>query len=109
MTEEHTFNFTVYGRHYNHPDTYTVIFNKDGWHVSFISINGQCDRRGNPVLYANFRQDSIIYPSAIPSCMEDIWERYNEGVMSKEEVQEAFDKLGAWIDSTGNARPMLWD
>ena len=107
MKEE--FKFTVFGRHFNHYDTYTLILNDEGWHVSHIAINGQCNRRGEPVLYQNFRQDSISYPADMASDMEDIWESFHEGERTHEEVQEALNRLGKWVDATGNARPALWD
>lgn len=107
MPTNNQFTFKVFGRHYQHEDSYDVTFNEDGWYISHISISGQCDRTGEPSLYANFRQDDISFPEAIRSEMSSIWEFYHEGMITAEDVQKNFDLLGRWIDATGDARPQI--
>lgn len=105
MAKQTEFHFRVYGRHYNHHDNYTVIFNNEGWYISHIAIGGQCVRDGSPFLYENFRQDSIDYPESMKLDMESIWEHYNQGEITAEQVQTCLDLLANWVDQTGDARP----
>lgn len=109
MSKITDFKFRVYGRKYMHDDIYSVKFNKDGWHIDHIAIGGQCAKDGAPYLYANFKQDCISYPEDMKGDMEYLWELYDADKITAAEVQDKLDKLGDWVDATGNARPNLWD
>lgn len=109
MSKITDFKFRVYGRKYMHDDYYSVKFNKDGWHIGHIAICGQCEKDGTPCLYDNFRQDCISYPEGMKGDMEYLWEMYDADRITAAEVQDKLNKLGDWVDATGNARPNLWD
>lgn len=100
------FTFRVYSRRWGHDDTYRITRTADGWDVAHMAIR-PCNKRGEPALYAKFRQDSINYPEALPGYLEYLWdEASNEGSgLSAEDVQAALDALAAWVSETEKGSP----
>lgn len=109
MNKQTDFKFRVYNPRYQHDDVYTIKFTDNGWFVNHIAINGLCNTDGSPVLYQNFKQDSISYPESMKSDMEYLWEQYHANNLKGKEVQDILDKIGIWVNKTTEARPNLWD
>ena len=102
------YKFNVIGRKYNHSDTYTITFRKEGWHVSHIAINGDCDKTGEPTLFANLKQDQINYPSGLGFLMEEIHEKAESGDYKDDQIQAMLDKAANWVDQVSQfASPSL--
>lgn len=98
-------DFTIYSRRWGHDDTYTVERTATGWHVHHISIKGDCDKQGKPVLYENFEQDSICYPHQLPDLMETLWEYAQENNLTDAQIQPHLDELAKWVQVCEKSRP----
>lgn len=114
-TEDQTigleFDFCVYSNSWGHENNYRIKRTKDGWYVNFLSISGNCDKRGNPVLYENFNHDSIQYPNDFGSWLEWLWDQAASKGLSKDEVQTALQELADWVSCTEKNAPsgIIWD
>ena len=95
----------VCSRRWGHNDRYKIRKTDSGWYITHISINGPCDKTGNPYLFENLRQDSINYPRDLGGYMEYLWERASAENMSKDDIQKQLDLLGEWIQTTEKATP----
>lgn len=90
--------FSVYSRRWGHKDNYRIKRTVNGWYVSHIAINGECDKDGSNILFANLKQDYIFYPEdAIKHAMEKLWEEADEGELDLEELQERLQQVADWI------------
>ena len=92
------FNFSVYSPRWNRQDTYSLNVLKNGWHVAYISIGGDCNERGEPYLYENFKQDSIQYPSGLGFEMELLFEHARDKSLSDEVIQSRLNRLAHWVE-----------
>jgi len=99
------FTMKVFSRRWGHDDTYRMKRTATGWYISRIAIDGDCDKRGNPVLRANLHQDSVFYPRDIGGWLEWLWDRAAEDGLAEEQVQAALDELGEWISETEKRAP----
>lgn len=101
------YTFKVYNNKHQHPDSYDVYFNDEGWYIEHLEIKGQCSADGDPALFANLDQDDISYPVQLSFYMESIWEAYKNGRILSERVQESLDELGKWVDAVEENKPDL--
>ena len=99
------FELRVYSLRWGHDDVYQVRRTERGWWIGHLSINGDCDKAGDPALFANLRQDSIAHPSDLGYWMEHLWDRAHEEGLSHEQVQDALNQLGVWISTVEKAKP----
>ena len=93
----------VFSRRWGHEDTYEIKKTKDGWHISHIAIGGDCDKKGEPYLSQNLKQDFINHPGGIGECLEYLWE--NSKDESEEFIQEKLNELAEWIIKTEKLTP----
>ena len=98
------FKFLVYSKRWGHKDCYTIKRNIGGWHISFVSTQGQCDHGGDPYLFENLRHDSIGYPNTLESYMYSVWSRADNGATYKE-VQEMLNKIAEWVSLCEESTP----
>jgi hypothetical protein len=98
QTINHDFEMGIYSKRWGHIDKYKIKRTSKGWNVGNISIVGECDKKGQPYLFKNFRQDNINYPNALPDYLEYLWEQANELGLTHEKVQEAINELAKWIN-----------
>jgi hypothetical protein len=105
------FEFIVYSRRWNHEDAYSVMRTENGWDVYHESIGGPCDKGGHPFLFDNFHQDFIEYPIGFDGWLEWLWEQASSQNLTKEDVQNALNKLGEWVSNTEKNTPSggLWE
>jgi hypothetical protein len=97
--------FAVYARRWGHVDAYNVTKTTTGWYVEYMTLKGQCDKRGEPVLYANFRQDSINYPADLGDYLEYLWEAADANTINAAELQANLQALADWVSSCEKASP----
>lgn len=98
------FKFCVYSQRFGHKDTYILTRNIDGWDLKFLSHCGQCSPDGDPYLYKNLEHDFISHPSSLPSYMESIWRRADQGA-SKDEVQKWLTQVAEWLNACEKDKP----
>jgi hypothetical protein len=100
------FKFVVYSHRWGRDDTYRVRRTADGWEVSHShpSLGGPCDKRGEPYLFKNFRQDSIRYPQDVGQRMESLWERARSQGLSPEDVQAGLNEIAQAVVATEKKR-----
>lgn len=105
------FTFRVYSRRWGHHDEYRIRRTEDGWHVEHMSINGPCDKSGRPILFSNFRQDSIQYPARLDLYMEWLWDQAAEQGLDRNKVQSALQELADWVSNTERNAPSdgVWE
>lgn len=97
------FTFTVYSRRWGHTDTYRITLIKTGWHVAYVSIQGDCTPNGEPFLQKNLRQDSIQHPASLGDAMEWLFNEHPE--LTDEELQEGLNQVAEWVSITEKATP----
>ena len=84
-------------------DIYGIKRNEEGWHVEFISIGGQCNRRGEPYLFRNLAQDGINYPYSLGDYMEFLW---NQSKNKNEKwIQQKLNVISKWICDVERTSP----
>ncbi|NNC09434.1 hypothetical protein HJC10_42325 [Corallococcus exiguus] len=98
------FTFVVYSKRWGHNDTYHIRRTTDGWEVLHISIGGPCNKRGEPYLFDNFKQDSIRYPPDVGQRMEALWERARNQDLSHDEVQAGLNEIAQSVVATEKKR-----
>ncbi len=103
MNEE--FEFKVYSQRWGHYDTYKLTRIETGWYIEHITIKGDCDPEGKPYLIKNFEQDSISYPSGLPSMLGSIWRHADEENLKREQIQEKINELTEWISLCEKKKP----
>lgn len=91
------FKMSIYVRRWGREDTYRIKRTESGWYVDFLSISGNCDKKGSPYLFMNLDHDGVCYPAQLGDFMESLWEKAAEKGMKRTEVQRAINQLGAWI------------
>ncbi|MFX1442082.1 MAG: hypothetical protein ACFFHV_01600 [Promethearchaeota archaeon] len=101
MKEE--LDFRVYSRRHGKYDTYKISRISNGWHIKFLVHTGNCDQKGEPYLYRNFRQDFISYPHDLPEILEILWEQADE--LNKDQLQEKINEIAEWISITERSHP----
>ena len=99
------FDFRVYNRRHNNEITYTLTHTATGWHVQHIAINGESKPDGTPIVYANFEQDFINYPSSFGSFLEHIWSSLKSGEISNSDAQEKVQELANWVSACERSQP----
>ncbi|MBU1994989.1 hypothetical protein KKC15_09810 [bacterium] len=87
----------------------TYKFNKtnNGWHMSHIAINGDCEPNGKPILYLNLNQDCIFYPNQIDILLEELWFDINEERINKITAQKRLQDIADWITLCEQNRPKV--
>lgn len=100
------YKFKVYNNRRNSEITYTIKPTKTGWHISHISINGDCEPNGNPYFYKNFDQDYISYPNSFGDKLEWLWEQVNKNILSENEIQRKLQELADWVSICEKNVPM---
>ncbi len=90
---------------WGHIDRYKISKTDNGWYVANISINGECDKTGEPYLFENFRQDSIDYSQDLGGYMEFLWDKSTSENMSENEIQKQLDLIGKWLQTDQKASP----
>ncbi len=105
------FSFTVDLRRWGHPDTYKLTRTDMGWDVAQATHRGPCDKTGHPVLYSNFTNDQVYYPSALKRRLEWVWNQAAEHGLTHDNVQDALDQLAHWVKSTTENAPSgdIWE
>ena len=98
ITLNEEFDFKIYTRRWGHYDFYKMIRNEKGWHISFMSHEGQAGKNADPVLSYMLRHDGISYPQNLSDIMEDIWIRAKIEGLTKQQVQEMLDTVSSWIE-----------
>lgn len=99
------FTFTFYTNRWRHDETLKMIRNDNGWYVSFIGIEGQCDKSGDPYLYKNLKHELVSYPRRLSGYISSIWERAERDGLTKEQVQEMLNRVGEWVSLTEKHSP----
>lgn len=92
------FRFTVSNPRWGHDDTYYLDVHEEGWTVSHMAINGDCDPSGEPYLYRNFRQDGITYPGTLGWYMRRLFEHVKDSTLQDDEIQRRLDRLAQWVN-----------
>ena len=97
-------NFEVYTNRWGHEDTYKVKRIYNGWYVSHLSIEGECNPDGTGLIensyggfIANFNQDSVEYPESFHYFMERLWNLADETEMSIQELQQKLSDVARLI------------
>lgn len=99
-TMGHTFELHVYTNRWGHPDFYRFTKTEGGWNFSFLTHQGECEPDGSPYFYQSLEHDFVDYPSSIKGRLHDIWDKAHHEGWNDEQVQEAFDMLGFWLEQT---------
>lgn len=99
------FTFSVYANRWGSSSTYGVKKTNEGWHISHIAINGDCEPDGKPYFYSNFKQDSISYPSSFGSQLEWLWGQLDDGEIDSDEAQEKLQQLADWVSVCEKSEP----
>ena len=108
MSDSMEFTFTVYSRRWEHTDTYRLVKNDKGWNISHLAINGQSKPDGDPILFRNFEQDYINYPSGVGPYLEFIWGELDNQTIAAEQAQVMLQQLADWVSSCEKSTPK-WD
>ena len=98
------FTFNVYTRRFGHADVYHLDRTPTGWHVSHLSYQGSCNKKGEPVLFAAMNQDSVNFPAALGDYFEFLWDQAQAGSITN--VQGALDHLANWVKVCEEASPI---
>jgi hypothetical protein len=98
-------NFTVYNNRRSNELNYSIQYNNNGWHISHIAINGECEPNGEPYFYMNFRQDYINYPSGFGFMLEWIWEKIRDNEFDEIEAQKKLQELADWVSKCEKSTP----
>ena len=101
----HLYQFNVYSRRWGRRDSYRIKLTPTGWNIGHIAINGNSDKTGKNILFANFHQDYINYPYNIGDYMERLWERAHRENLSVEQIQEMLQALADWVSVTEENTP----
>lgn len=97
--------FSVYTSRWGHRDLYRVQRTIEGWHINFISINGDSNRDGEGSLFANLNQDNVLYSEGdIKEAMQYLWNLADQQEMSTKELQEKLQSIADWISEIEMAR-----
>lgn len=99
------FQFRVFSRRWRRHDTYRVTRTAGGWNIRHMTIGGDGNKRGEPALFASFRQDSIQYPRGIGDYFEWLWDQARDQGLDAAAVQAALDRLAEWVSTTEQAAP----
>lgn len=101
------FDFEVFSDYLNHSNTYTLTFNKLGWYVQHLSVNGQCGPDGNPFLQMNFDHDYFLHlPKGIEEFLVYLWDEINNGNITDEQViQDRLNDIANWISACEKNMP----
>lgn len=92
--------FPVYTRRWGHSETYRIKRTVSGWHVSYISLHGDCDREGSPWLYNNLKHEAVFYPEeAVKYAMKSLWQEAEDGELTPDELQEKLMEVADWISA----------
>jgi hypothetical protein len=105
------FTFRVFANRWGHHDVYSLKRTQYGWYISHIGINGDSDKSGRPVLFANLDHDSVQYPIGLGDRLEWLWMMAAEKGMTAVEVQKALQQLADWVSLTEQNTPSdgVWE
>jgi hypothetical protein len=98
-------NFEVYNCRRDDAVTYRVNKTDNGWHISHIAINGDCEPDGSPYFYINFKQDYINYPSGFGNSLEWLWKQIENQAVDHEEAQVKLQELADWVSVCEKEQP----
>ena len=102
------FEFKVYSRRWGRYDTYRLTKTRSGWNIRHKAINGDSEPSGKPILYANFDQDSISYPSGLEFMVMHIWQQLDSKEIDETKTQRMLDDLAEWV-SECEMRTPKWE
>lgn len=98
--------FEVYNNRKKTFLTYEFNKTKNGWYISHIAINGECEPNGKPILYLNLNQDYISYPKQIATLMEELWFDIDEEKIEKDIAQKRLQDIADWITLCEQNKPI---
>ena len=99
------FDFRVYSLRHDKLSTYIFTKTKDGWHIRYIAIGGDATPDGAPVLYDNFLQDGIAYPSTFGAFLNQVWQDINLEELSNADAQTKLQELADWVSDCERSQP----
>lgn len=105
ITLNKPFTLKVYTRRHRHFDDYNLTRTKSGWDISHMSIDGPCDKTGDPYLFKNFHQDSVQYPESIGDALQWLWDQAATEGLTVEELQAELDLLSKWLETIEKSVP----
>ncbi|CAN0620474.1 conserved protein of unknown function [Burkholderia multivorans] len=100
------FLFKYHTKRWGRSETLRIRKTHSGWHVKHLAINGDSDKGGYPILYANFHQDYVKYPSGLSGFIEFIWNELESGNIDEDRAQQLLDELGEWVTSCEVNQPV---
>ncbi|KKL21157.1 hypothetical protein LCGC14_2448230 [marine sediment metagenome] len=101
MSEE--LDFKVFTRRHGKYDAYKITRIPNGWNVKFLVHSGNCNPKGEPYLYDNFRQDYICYPNKLPDILELLWQYADD--LTRNELQDKINEIAEWVSVCERAHP----
>ena len=97
--------FEVYNCRRSSTVTYRINKTSNGWYISHIAINGNCEPDGTPYVYTNFDQDYINYPSGFGDSLEWLWKKIDNHEINREEAQIKLQELADWVSLCEKGQP----
>lgn len=97
---------TVFSHRWGHSEDYGFDRIATGWHLTFLTDSGDCDKTGAPYLFKNLDHDSINYPKDLGGYLEWLWNKADEQSMSDADIQQHLDEIGNWIQQVEMASPV---
>jgi len=91
--------FTVFSRKWGHKNIYGVKKTNTGWYIRYAGISGDCNERGEPLLFDLLDKDYIDYPENLGDIFSYLWER-SEG-KGNDWIQERLDDISRAMMSEG--------
>ncbi len=99
----------VYNSRFGHNDDYDITRTSDGWRIEHSADSddhsGECNTRGEPLLYRHLKHDSINYPAALGGYLDFLWRKATEHDMDEEQMQEALDLISQWLQTIEQSKP----
>jgi hypothetical protein len=106
QTVDHEFEFRVYPRREGGSEQVYQLTRKPwGWLLRSGDAYGSCDKRGAPYLFRSLEHDGIEYPESMPDRLRTLWLEAYEKDLTHEEVQQALDRLAAWLRNVDEHAP----
>ena len=105
LTRRTAMKFNVFCRRYNINVCYNIERTEKGWYISHRAINGECEKNGEAILFANLRQDFIKYPAGLGDVMAYLWDTARRLSLSDEAIQSELNKIADWISATERSVP----
>jgi hypothetical protein len=97
----------IFSPRWGHKDKYTFILTPKGWEIQRLAINGHCKPSGSPILYKNFNQDDIGYPSDLEDLMEALWKKAHLENLQKHQLEWQLKRIAVWINRLNYHKPTI--